>query len=455
VVDFGALLQDYCIHEAEVNMSGEKVATRSFGVAASDALGTDQVDNLALVLGAVRTGGIRTRPDLVRGLGLGRNVVSQRVGQLLELGLLDEGPLAPSTGGRPSRELRFRSEVGCLLVAELGATDLQVGLSDLGGALLEQRVERCDVAAGPDATLGRLEDLFDELLQAKPAGLPLWGVGLGVPGPVEFSQGRPIAPPIMPGWDAYPVRGRLAARYQAPTWIDNDVNVMALGEMRAGIGRTEPELIYVKVGSGIGAGLVSGGRLHRGAQGAAGDIGHVSVVDDESILCRCGNTGCLEALAGGYALARDGLVAAQAGRSEPLARVLATTGTVTARDVTAAARAGDPASLTLLTRSGRLVGRVLATLVNFYNPALIVMGGQVSSGEDIFLAELRRTVLGRSTALAARDLRIRTSPLGDRAGLLGAAFLVSDQLFARDCLAEWIQHGSPTGRPELCDRVAV
>jgi glucokinase-like ROK family protein len=432
-------------------MKGRPVPTRPV----LEALSADQVDGLAMVLAAVRTGGLRTRPELVRELGLGRNVVTQRVGHLLEIGLLDEGRLAPSTGGRPSRELRFRSEAGCLLVAELGATDLQVGLSDLGGNLLEQRVERCDVAAGPERTLGRLEQLFDELLAARPDELPLWGVGLGVPGPVEFSQGRPIAPPIMPGWDAYPVRDRLSARYRAPAWIDNDVNVMVLGELRAGIGRSEQELMYVKVGSGIGAGLVSGGRLHRGAQGAAGDIGHVSVLDDESVLCRCGNTGCLEAIAGGYALARDGLAAASSGRSETLAAVLASTGEVTARDVTAAAVGGDPASVALLTRSGRLVGRVLATLVNFYNPSLIVMGGQVSSGEHVFLTELRRTVYGRSTALAARDLSIKTSPLGDRAGLLGAAFLVADQLFARDCLARWIRFGSPTDHPELSASAAA
>src|SRR3954469_22938695 len=315
VVDITALLQDYCTHEAKVNPRRGKVTEFS-------PMSGDQVDTLAPVLAAVRTGGLRTRPELVRELGLGRNVVSQRVGQLLDLGLLDEGVLAPSTGGRPSRELRFRSEAGCLLVAELGATDLQVGLSDLDGELIEQRVERCDVAAGPERTLGRLEQLFDELLAARPAGRPLWGVGLGVPGPVEFSQGRPIAPPIMPGWDAYPVRDRLSAHYQAPAWIHNDVNVMVLGELRAGIGRSEQELMYVKVGSGIGAGLISGGRLHRGAQGTAGDIGHVSVMDDESVLCRCGNTGCLEALAGGYALARDGLAAAQSGRSDALAAVL-------------------------------------------------------------------------------------------------------------------------------------
>jgi glucokinase-like ROK family protein len=417
---------------------------------ALDAIAADQLDTLTAVLGAVRAGAARTRPGLVHELGLGRNLVSQRVHQLLELKLVEQGRLAPSTGGRPSRELRFRSEAGCLLVAELGATDLLVGLSDLNGELLAQRAERCDVAAGPEPTLGRLEQLFDELLSQRPQALPLWGAGIGLPGPVEFSQGRPIAPPIMPGWDAYPVRDRLADRYQVPAWVDNDVNLMALGELGAGIGRAERELVYVKVGTGIGAGLISGGHLHRGAQGAAGDIGHVSVLDDESVLCRCGNTGCLEAVAGGYALARDGLAAAHTGRSEWLAQVLAETGTVTARDVITAASGGDATSVALLTRAGRLVGRVLSTMVNFYNPSLIVIGGQVSPGEGLFLSELRRTVQGRSTALAARDLRIKTSPLGAQAGLLGAAFLVADQLFERECLGRWIHSGSPAGRPDLC-----
>lgn len=418
-------------------------------IPAADRLAADHVESLALVLAGVRAGGLHTRPELVRQLDLGRNVVSQRVVQLMDYGLLDEGRLAPSTGGRPSRELRFRSEAGLLLVVELGASHLQVGLTDLHGELVAQRAEPWDVASGPDTTLDHVEQLFDELLAGRPDTPPLWGVGAGLPGPVEFAEGRPIAPPIMPGWDAYPVRERLSARYQVPAWVDNDVNVMALGELRAGIGRGEKELLYVKVGTGIGAGLISRGRLHRGAQGAAGDIGHVSVLDDDSVLCRCGNTGCLEAVAGGYALARDGLATARTGHSRSLAEVLEAAGSVAVRDIIDAARSGDAASLALLNRSGRLVGRVLATLVNFYNPSLIVMGGQVAWGDEVFLSELRRTVYGRSTALAARDLRIKTSPLGDRVGLLGAAFLVADQLFSRDCLGQWIHKGSPVGLPGL------
>ena len=175
------------------------------------------------------------------------------------------------------------------------------------------------IEAGPEHGLGRVDALFDSLLETT-QGLPggLWGVGVGVPGPVEFEAGRPISPPIMPGWDGYPIRERFAARYQAPVWVDNDVNVLALGEWRAGVAAGHDNVVVVKLGTGIGAGIISDGRLHRGARGAAGGVGHVQVVDDASVVCRCGNTGCLEALAGGAALARDGEAAALDGRSARL-----------------------------------------------------------------------------------------------------------------------------------------
>ena len=146
------------------------------------------------------------------------------------------------------------------------------------------------------------------------AGVPgrLWGIGIGVPGPVEFETGRPISPPIMPGWDGYPIRERFAERYGAPVWVDNDVNVLALGEWRSGVAAGHDNVVVVKIGTGIGAGIISGGRLHRGAQGSAGDVGHIQVIDDPTVVCRCGNMGCLEALAGGEAIGRAGEAAAQA-----------------------------------------------------------------------------------------------------------------------------------------------
>ncbi|MCW2610934.1 MAG: hypothetical protein QOC93_1688 [Actinomycetota bacterium] len=409
----------------------------------------EHVANLCTVLDLVRSGTAVTRPELVRTSGLGRTVITQRVADLMSYGLLAEGELGPSTGGRAPRQLRFRCEAGRILVAELGASSIAVGLTDLRGRLLAHREEPADIAAGPEVLLPRVEELFDELLAAEAWDSPLWGIGIGVPGPVEFATGRPIAPPIMPGWDGYPVRDRLAERHRVPVWVDNEVNLMALGELRGGLAQGAREFVYLKIGTGIGAGLVSDGILHRGAQGCAGDVGHVAVVEDSEVVCRCGNVGCLEALAGGAALGREATAAATEGRSSFLAEALATAGHLEARDVGRGADHGDPVCLELLTRSGRLVGEMLATLVNFYNPSLILIGGGVAASGDVLLATIRQTVYRRSLPLATRDLRLARSPLDDEAGLTGAGFMVIDELFSPQRLGAWVESRTPAGRPDL------
>jgi predicted NBD/HSP70 family sugar kinase len=247
----------------------------------------------------------------------------------------------------------------------------------------------------------------------------------------------------MPGWDRYPVRERFTGRYGVPVWVDNDVNIMALGEARTGIARGHANVIFVKVGTGIGAGIISDGSLHRGAQGSAGDIGHIQIPDASDEICRCGKAGCLEALAGGAALGRDGEALARSGRSAALAEILATEGRVTAREVAQAAQRGDPRSLELLQASGRRVGQVLAGLVNFFNPSLIVIGGAVANAGDAYLAAIREVVYARSMPLATRDLVIRFSSLGGLAGVTGAAAMVLDQLFAPRTLGAWIDLGHP------------
>jgi len=302
-------------------------------------------------------------------------------------------------------------------------------MADLGGRILVQRTEDADIATGPDVILHRVGDLFDEVLRAAPPACgTLRGIGVGVPGPVEFSSGRPVSPPIMPGWDGHPIRDRFSARHRVPVWVDNDVNIRALGEWRAGIARGHRNVVWVKVGTGIGAGIISNGVLHRGADGAAGDVGHVPVVD-EGVVCRCGNIGCLEALAGGAALARDAEMAARSGRSGWLAEALARDGLLTAHSVATGAGHGDATCVELLQRSGRLVGHMLATVVNLFNPSLIVIGGGVSKAGNQFLATIRETVYRRSLPLATRALQIEPSALGEEAGMVGAATMVVDELF--------------------------
>ncbi|MCW2531063.1 MAG: sugar kinase [Blastococcus sp.] len=428
----------------------------SLSAATRAPVSTDQLDGLVTVLHLVRSGQARTRPELARLSGMGRGAVTQRVAELMDSGLLVESELGRSTGGRPPRELAVRAEAGLVLVAPLGATHLAAGVTDLTGRVLDFVVEPGDIAAGPDATLARLEQLFDQLLSRTTVPeAPIYGIGVGLPGPVEFASGTPVSPPIMPGWDGYPVRARLSERHDVPVWVDNDVNLMALGELRVGAARNQQDVIYVKVGTGIGAGLISSGRLHRGTQGAAGDIGHARVDAASGIVCRCGNVGCLEALAGGAALSRDGTVAAAEGRSEFLGRMLAAGQPIAAADVAVAAEHGDPVAVELLSRSGQLVGETVATLVNFFNPSLVLLGGGVALAGDMILASVRETVYRRSLPLATRELRIERSTLTPDPALSGAAHMVLDELFSRQRLGRWLPVGSPSGYPEIAEEPAA
>ena len=405
----------------------------------------ESLDALVLVLDEIRLGRSRSRPELVERTGLGRAIVAQRVGELIERGLVVEGDVGPSTGGRPPRQLTFRADAGYLLVADLGATSVDVALTTLDGRILGHRDEPAGIEAGPETGLGRVEELFDQLVATTPL-VPgrLWGIGIAVPGPVEFATGRPISPPIMPGWDGYPIRERFTARYGAPVWVDNDVNVLALGEWRSGVAGGHADVVVVKIGTGIGAGIISGGRLHRGAQGSAGDVGHIQVTDDPAVVCRCGNIGCLEALAGGAALGRAGEIAAREGRSNRLRTALDQHGVVTAQDVARAASAGDPVAVAMLQDAGRRVGSMLASVVNFFNPSLVVIGGGVANSPDQLLASIRESVYRRSLPLATRDLLIQRSSLGGLAGVIGASSMVVEALFAREAIGQWLGTGEPS-----------
>ena len=225
--------------------------------------------------------------------------------------------------------------------------------------------------------------------------------------------------------------------------MDNDVNVLALREWRSGIAVGHDNVVVVKIRTGIGAGIISDGRLHRGAQGSAGDVGHIQVVDDASVVCRCGNIGCLEALSGGAALSRSGIAAAREGRSERLMAALDQRGTVTTEDVSRAASFGDAVAVALLQSAGRRVGLMLASVVNFFNPSLVVIGGGVAQSGDQLLAAIRETVYRRSLPLATRDLLIQRSSLGALAGVIGASSMVVDQLFSRESIAPVDGRGGP------------
>jgi len=357
-----------------------------------------------------------TRADLARHTGLARSTVAQRVDALLASGLVVEAGGSASTGGRPPTVLAFNHHAGVVLVGDLGATHSRFAITDLAGTPLAEAAEDLDIGLGPTKVLARVASRFDTLLKKSghSAG-DVRGIGIGVPGPVEFASGRPVNPPIMPGWDGFDIPGWFADRHQVPVLVDNDVNIMARGEHWVHW-RATSHLLMVKVGTGIGCGIVADGHIHRGARGAAGDIGHIRATSSEDVICRCGNVGCLEAVAGGQALA-DRLAAA--GRDA-----------ANSRDVVRLVHDTDPTAIRMVRDAGRTLGEVLAGTVNFFNPAVIVIGGDIAEAHAQLLAGVREGIFSRSLPLATRDLRIVPSRLGDRAGVTGAAITAIEHVLS-------------------------
>ena len=376
------------------------------------------------MLHLIRDGRASTRAELVELTGLARSTVAQRIDALLAQRLVIPAGSSASTGGRPPKTFAFNRAAGVVLAADLGATHSRVAVTDLAGGVLAEGREDIPIAKGPEPVLEWLERTFDRLLEE--SGLDrdsVRGVGVGVPGPVEFKTGTPVAPPIMPGWDGYGVSAHLRPIYNAPVLVDNDVNIMALGEHWSRWRGTQ-HLLFVKVGTGIGCGVITEGRIHRGAQGAAGDIGHIHVPDHDDVICRCGNLGCLEAVAGGGAMAAQ----------------LAEIGipAENSRDVVRHVREGRPEAMRLVRQAGRELGGVLASAVNFFNPGVIVVGGDIAHADEHLLAGVREVVYRRSTALATRSIRIARSTLDDRAGVIGAAVMVIEAVLAPEAVDQAI-----------------
>jgi predicted NBD/HSP70 family sugar kinase len=369
-----------------------------------------------VMLELIRAGTAVTRSDLVRRTGLSRSTVAHRLDVLIEHQLVHENGTSPSTGGRPPAALAFNPGAGVVLVADLGATHARLALTDLAGSVLAEEAHDLDIAAGPEPVLGGVHERFGTLLQ-RAARTPesVRGIGIGVPGPVAYSTGQPVNPPLMPGWDGFSIPDWFGERYAAPVLVDNDVNVMAMGEQRTHFDECD-HLLFVKVGTGIGCGIAADRRIRRGALGAAGDIGHVRVSGHDDVVCSCGNTGCLEAVAGGRALAAR---LADAGRQA-----------ASSRDVVQLVRAGDTLAIRLVRDAGRCLGEVLASCVNLFNPGAIVIGGALGQAHEPLLAGVREVTIRRSLPLATRYLKIVPSRLGDRAGVVGAGMMVREHVLA-------------------------
>ena len=378
------------------------------------------------LLRLLRDEGPRSRAELGELAGMARSKLEAELVRLKQVGLVQEGGKAASRGGRRSTLVELSSFLHFGGI-DLGATSIRVAIMNAELQVEAHVAEPMEIRRGPEQVLARAGELIEKL--ARDRGVQLTGIGVGVPGPVRFLDGMPVSPPIMPGWHEYPVRDLLARRFGCPVLVDNDVNVMAVGEHWGGVAKSVDNYLFVKIGTGIGCGIMIRSQVYRGIDGCAGDIGHINV-DPDGPVCACGNSGCLEAMFGGAALVRDALAAARSGGSPPLAERLAGKQAITPEDVGQCAAEGDPVAIGLIRNGGRRVGLVLAGLVSFFNPSMIVIGGGLAGLGHLLLAEIRGVVYRRSLPLATGNLPIVLSELGPSAGAVGAAVMISDHVFS-------------------------
>ena len=389
------------------------------------------------LLQLVRQGRARTRRDIMELTGMARSTVAQRVEQLVSAGYLREGGVDVSTGGRRPNLLRIDEGSAVVLAAHLGATHGRAAVVDLAGRTLAESAGRLNVADGAEPTLAWAASRFRTLLEETGRSTAeVCGVGVGLPCPIDRRTGRVIPTPILAGWRDHDIVSALSEQFPGPVVADNDANMMALGEFTA-LDDESSTLVLVKVGTGIGAGIVEEGRLLHGAGGAAGEIGHIRLRGHDDVVCVCGARGCLAAVASGAALARElerERLAGEVAAAEPIRETA---------DVVRLVEAGDPAAVRRTREAGRVLGEVLATLVSVTNPGvLVVSGGLARTGEHL-LSGIREVVYQVAQYRSTRGLRITEGRLGERAGVIGAASMVVDRVLSPEAVDARIAERRP------------
>ncbi|WP_221451700.1 ROK family transcriptional regulator [Arthrobacter sp. AZCC_0090] len=364
------------------------------------------------ILSMIASGRATSRADLARTLNLAPSTITIKVNELMEAGLISESGSGSATGGRRPTLLELVPDAGFILAADLGAHHTWVGRLNLSGNLLASELRTIDINDGPEVVLPQAAAMMRAL--SDPAvDPPLRGVGMSLPGPVDFSSGALDSPSRMRGWHEFKVREWLAEEFGTLAVIDNDANMMALGEhtlrqRETPDSKVRQNTLFLKAGAAIGCGLIIDGQVYRGATGAAGDIAHVQIPAAGDAPCSCGNRGCLETVASGAAIIRD----------------LAAVG-IDAVDVNAIVQQvinGDPHTTTRVRTAGRILGQTLSIVVNFVNPDVVVLGGGLSQLEP-YVAAVRSQLYESCHPLATKNIAIEASLAGSQAGLLGAGQL--------------------------------
>ncbi|HEU0294880.1 MAG TPA: ROK family transcriptional regulator [Anaerolineales bacterium] len=371
----------------------------------------------ALDLIRFSAGGL-SRADLADKMGLTRAAVSLIVNDLLDSGVIQEAEIRSAPSGRPPVTLEINPKLGLVGAIDMGASHMSLAVADFTARILQECEVPLDIKDGPKDCLAEAHRQFLKLLESQGLSISnISAVGVGVPGPVISEAGMVFAPPIMPGWDRYPIRATLEKKWGCPVTLNNDAELGALGEWAYGAGRGEKNIAYIKVGSGIGAGLILNQQIYVGTRGAAGEIGHLTI-DENGPLCNCGNHGCLEAFAGGHAIAEQGKLLIQSGKRTLLSDLGSEK--ITAHEVAEAARRGDLHAQEILRRAGTFIGIAIAGLINLFNPSIVIIGGGVAQVGDLLTAPIRQAVRERAMRASEQSVRITTAMLGRRSLLMGA-----------------------------------
>ena len=359
-----------------------------------------------------------SRTDLAEEMGLTRAAVTLIVNDLLENGVILEAESRAIPNGRPPVVLEINPKRGLVAAVDMGATHVNIALADFSAKIIEETSFPFDIKQGPQVCLAEVRRILQELLDRYGISISeIMAVGVGVPGPVIKDAGMVMSPPIMPGWDRYPIRQTLEEAWGCPVSLNNDAELGALGEWAYGAGRGEKNLAFIKVGSGIGAGLIINQQIYGGTTGSAGEIGHITI-EENGPLCTCGNHGCMEAFAGGNAIAIQARKMVQTGKRTLLSNIPLEN--ITAREVAESARRGDLPSQEIIMRAGTFIGIAIAGVVNLFNPSAVIIGGGVAQAGDLLTTSIRQAVRDRSLHASEQSVHITTAMLGQRSSLIGA-----------------------------------
>lgn len=376
---------------------------------------------LSTVTRLIASGMAASKAELSAATGLSRTTITGVVDRLLRAGVLKREGTMPHAGrGRPAESLAIDPAAGTILLFDCGARSTRLAVVDLAQRVLAERTIELNVDIGPTATLEILVGQMHELLAESQANQRRRCVVIGLPARVDYQAGVPVRPPIMPGWDGFRVIEPLRAEFDCHVILENDANLRALGESRA-LAPDQSPLMAVKIGTGVGAGLVTEtGVIHHGSAGASGEMGHMRLRSAPPAVCRCGSVACLEAVASVPALLRRYVELSEPGGPTP----------TTAFELADLIRSGDPTATMAIRESATYLGEAIANMVNIFNPARVVISGIATSASDDLLAGLRSMVYERARPLATRNLQVAFSVLGERAGVAGAVVLGIEYLLS-------------------------